>query len=161
RLRFDVIDTGIGLGPDAIDRVFETFYQVDTSSSRKYEGTGLGLTIAQRLVTLMEGRIGVQSQRGHGSHFWFTALAPASTEGVLDEDDAATRFVVSSADTPADTVVAAGSLILIAEDNEINQRVARRMIEKLGYTAEVASTGRAAVEALNARDDVALVLMDC
>jgi signal transduction histidine kinase/CheY-like chemotaxis protein len=161
RLRFDVIDTGIGLGPEAIDKVFETFYQVDTSSSRKYEGTGLGLTIAQRLVTLMEGRIGVQSQKGHGSHFWFTVLAPASTDGVLEEDDAATRFVVSSGDTPEATAAGPRGLILIAEDNEINQRVARRMIEKLGYAAEIASTGRAAVDALHGRDDVALVLMDC
>ena len=79
RLRFDVMDTGIGLGPDAIGRVFETFFQVDTSTARRYEGTGLGLTIAQRLVTLMEGKIGVSSQEGRGSHFWFTVLAPAST----------------------------------------------------------------------------------
>ena len=87
RLRFDVMDTGIGLGPDAISRVFETFFQVDTSTARRYEGTGLGLTIAQRLVTLMEGKIGVSSQEGRGSHFWFTVLAPASTALVLEEDD--------------------------------------------------------------------------
>jgi CheY-like chemotaxis protein len=161
RLRFDVIDTGIGLGPDAIDKVFETFYQVDTSSSRKYEGTGLGLTIAQRLVTLMEGRIGVQSQKGHGSHFWFTVLAPASMDGVLEEDESAARFIVSSEDTSDGAPAATRGLILIAEDNEINQRVARRMIEKLGYSAEIASTGRAAVEAMTGRADVALVLMDC
>ena len=77
------MDTGIGLGPDVIGRVFETFFQADTSTARRYEGTGLGLTIAQRLVTLMEGKIGVSSQEGRGSHFWFTVLAPASAALVV------------------------------------------------------------------------------
>jgi signal transduction histidine kinase/CheY-like chemotaxis protein len=188
RLRFDVMDTGIGLGPDAIGRVFETFFQADTSTARKYEGTGLGLTIAQRLVTLMEGKIGVSSQEGRGSHFWFTALAPASPAPVLpdDEEDDAPAIAFprpippgfaatlhpyatqSSATQPVTAQAAAAQsadqtnrLILIAEDNEINQRVAFRMVEKLGYTPLVVPTGQDAVTTMKTRDDVSLVLMDC
>jgi CheY-like chemotaxis protein/anti-sigma regulatory factor (Ser/Thr protein kinase) len=181
RLRFDVMDTGIGLGPDVIGRVFETFFQADTSTARRYEGTGLGLTIAQRLVTLMEGKIGVSSQEGRGSHFWFTVLAPASAELVLadgddldlgdDEDDdvadappiafprpvPSTHLANASRQASSET----GRLILIAEDNEINQRVAFRMVEKLGYTPLVVPTGQDAVTTMGSRDDVSLVLMDC
>jgi signal transduction histidine kinase/ActR/RegA family two-component response regulator len=181
RLRFDVMDTGIGLGPDAIGRVFETFFQADTSTARKYEGTGLGLTIAQRLVTLMEGKIGVSSQKERGSHFWFTVLAPASPAPVLldDEDDApAIKFprpvpselaaVAADTDgaqartqTQAEIATETNGLILIAEDNEINQRVAFRMVEKLGYTPLIVPTGQDAVTTMKTRDDVSLVLMDC
>jgi signal transduction histidine kinase/ActR/RegA family two-component response regulator len=180
RLRFDVMDTGIGLGPDEIGRVFETFFQADTSTARKYEGTGLGLTIAQRLVTLMEGKIGVSSQKECGSHFWFTVLAPASPAPVLpdDEDDDARE---QAGDAPAiafprplspprpavvglagtEAVGGTNGLILIAEDNEINQRVAFRMVEKLGYTPLIVPTGQDAVATIQTRDDVSLVLMDC
>jgi CheY-like chemotaxis protein/anti-sigma regulatory factor (Ser/Thr protein kinase) len=192
RLRFDVMDTGIGLGPDAIGRVFETFFQADTSTARKYEGTGLGLTIAQRLVTLMEGKIGVSSQEGRGSHFWFTVLAPASTALVLaedDEDDArddrddapaiafprpvpagvgdashAQLSATQPSSSPSSVAQASKQtqgLILIAEDNEINQRVAFRMVEKLGYTPLIVPTGQDAVTTMKTRDDVSLVLMDC
>ena len=186
RLRFDVMDTGIGLGPDVIGRVFETFFQADTSTARRYEGTGLGLTIAQRLVTLMEGKIGVSSQEGRGSHFWFTALAPASAALVLedgdeldaelhaelddeDEDDADVPAIVFPRPAPSAQAPGAsaqpfsetGRLILIAEDNEINQRVAFRMVEKLGYRPLVVPTGQDAVTTMGSRDDVSLVLMDC
>jgi signal transduction histidine kinase/CheY-like chemotaxis protein len=174
RLRFDVMDTGIGLGPDAIGRVFETFFQVDTSTARRYEGTGLGLTIAQRLVTLMEGKIGVSSQEGRGSHFWFTVLAPASAALVLEEDEedenagaANPPAIAFPRPAPLSPLTAAASadqsrgLILIAEDNEINQRVAFRMVEKLGYTPLVVPTGQEAVNTLGTREDVSLVLMDC
>ena len=173
RLRFDVMDTGIGLGPDAIGRVFETFFQADTSTARKYEGTGLGLTIAQRLVTLMEGKIGVSSQAGRGSHFWFTVLSPASTAPMIaeDEDDEDVPPIwfprpVPQQQAAAVTMAAQASsssngLILIAEDNEINQRVTFRMVEKLGYTPLVVPNGHDAVSTVKTRDDVALVLMDC
>lgn len=175
RLRFDVMDTGIGLGPEAIGRVFETFFQVDTSTARKYEGTGLGLTIAQRLVTLMEGKIGVSSQSGVGSHFWFTVLAPASAALMVtedDEDDDAPAIVfprpVPQKPQPAMAAAADGrasgetnGLILIAEDNEINQRVTFRMVEKLGYTPLIVPNGQDAVTTVKTRDDVTLVLMDC
>ncbi len=185
RLRFDVMDTGIGLGPDAIGRVFETFFQADTSTARKYEGTGLGLTIAQRLVTLMEGKIGVSSQSGRGSHFWFTVLAPASAALVVTEDDeddappivfprpvphqpamaagraAAAAVAQSSAQSSAQSASDTNGLILIAEDNEINQRVTFRMVEKLGYTPLIVPNGHDAVTMVRTRDDVSLVLMDC
>jgi signal transduction histidine kinase/ActR/RegA family two-component response regulator len=182
RLRFDVMDTGIGLGPDVIGRVFDTFFQVDTSTARRYEGTGLGLTIAQRLVTLMEGKIGVSSQEGRGSHFWFTVLAPASAAlVVLEEDEEEEMARVENAPaivfprpvqaalapltSPGASSTAAADdsrgLILIAEDNEINQRVAFRMVEKLGYTPLIVPTGQDAVTMMGARNDVSLVLMDC
>jgi signal transduction histidine kinase/ActR/RegA family two-component response regulator len=151
RLRFDVSDTGIGMSREAMARVFETFFQVETSSSRRYDGTGLGLAIAQRLVTLMDGRVGVESEHGHGSHFWFTASAPETTAPVFEEESGAAR---------SRTEWQRG-VVLLAEDNEVNQRVAQKMIERLGYTVAIAPTGRAAVAALTDRSDVALVLMDC
>lgn len=149
-LRFEVIDTGSGVAKDAQARIFEAFTQADGSITRRHGGTGLGLAIAQRLVALMGGEIGVDSEPGSGSTFWFTAqfdkAAPLVNQGavtVLTEIPAGVR----------------GHALLV-EDNHTNQRVARQMLEYLGFTVDVVNDGSAALEKLSA-GGYDLVLMDC
>ncbi|MEV6348220.1 ATP-binding protein [Actinoplanes sp. NPDC051851] len=145
-VRIAVRDTGIGIPADHLDRLFLPFSQVDASTARTYQGTGLGLVITQRLAEAMGGGIVVDSQPGQGSTFTVTLrLRP----GVLDEP------------APALPVVPAGrSLhVLVAEDNPVNQRVAQLLLERRGHQVEIVADGAAAVEAVHrARYD--LVLMD-
>ncbi len=152
-LHFSVRDTGIGIPTEKQGIVFEPFTQADTSTTRKYGGTGLGLTIAARLVKMMGGRLRLESTEGAGSKFDFNLgfscqpAAPALPER-------------RCADGPI--LAAAGQRtwrILLAEDNIVNQRVVARLLEKQGYTVEVASTGRDAL-ALLSQQAFDLVLMD-
>ncbi len=150
-LRFEVIDTGIGIPADKLSRLFQAFSQVDTSTTRKYGGTGLGLSICKRLVTLMGGEIGVTSADGKGSTFWFTiALEHAIGTCVPIE-----RLEDSRVDRGSRR-----ARILLAEDNAVNQKIAVVMLEKLGYRVDPVANGHEVMEALNtiAYD---LVLMDC
>jgi len=150
-LRFEITDTGIGISPEGQRQLFQAFEQVDSSASRRHGGTGLGLAICKQLVEMMGGGIGLESVAGVGSTFWFT-------------------IPLVMADTPQPATVhkqeptkyrrIRGGRILIAEDNPVNQLVAVRMLEKLGYRADVAANGSEAVDALT-RIDYAAVLMDC
>jgi signal transduction histidine kinase/CheY-like chemotaxis protein len=164
-LRCAVEDTGIGIDEEHKARVFDAFSQVDGSMTRRHGGTGLGLALASRLVSLMGGEIGVDSRPGEGSRFWFTVrLSPSA--------DVATRHaapgVESGASALASGSVAPGEVgsraarrrILVADDNYVNQRVAVRMLERLGYAVDVAGDGREAVAAARERP-YDLVLMDC
>jgi PAS domain S-box-containing protein len=146
-VRFDVTDTGIGVVPEAQERLFRPFSQADSSSTRKYGGTGLGLALSKRLVAAMGGEIGVRSQPGRGSTFWFT------TRFARREDSAAVPAA------PAAERVGRPR-ILVVEDTPVNQKVAVAMLENLGYRAEVAGNGLEAVEACSATAFDA-VLMDC
>jgi CheY-like chemotaxis protein len=149
RLQFSVIDTGIGIPASKLDRLFERFSQVDSSISRQYGGTGLGLAISKRLVDLMGGQIGVHSEPGQGSTFWFCVTLPRSAEHVPAEEP-----VQYHLPTPPGR-----HRILLAEDVEINQEIARSMLEKAGYAVDVAANGAEAVRAVqNGSYDV--VLMD-
>ena len=155
-LRMSVRDTGMGIPGERLDRLFQPFSQVDSSSSRKHTGTGLGLAICRRLCELMGGRIWVESQLGRGSTFHVTIRS-----SVAD---------VEAAPVPATPVVlgdgarAARARILIAEDSDVNQKVARGMLEQLGYEADVVPDGWAAVRAIEERIAAAkpydIVLMD-
>jgi signal transduction histidine kinase/HD-like signal output (HDOD) protein len=146
-LHFAVRDTGIGIPADKLGTIFRPFEQADGSTTRKYGGTGLGLTISQRLVEMMGGRMWVESEAGRGSTFHFTARLAAAgpaANPALELEPATERPPLR---------------ILLAEDNLVNQRVAVRTLEKRGHTVRVASNGREAVEAWQgARFDV--VLMD-
>ena len=148
RLRVEIADTGIGIDPEALERIFELFTQADQSSTRAYGGTGLGLAIARELVALMDGEIGVESQPRSGSTFWF-------------EVDLGTASGVEAAAvaTPAQPAVSAPH-VLIAEDSPVNQIVATRAVERCGCRATVVSDGRQALDALE-RGQFDAVLMDC
>ncbi len=137
-LRIAVTDTGIGIAHDKLDAIFESFSQADASTTKRYGGTGLGLTISQRLATLMGGTLTARSTLGEGSTFELV-IAVHHADAPEPSDPIA---VVASAVDP-------GSVrLLLAEDNPINQKVALRLLERLGYVADVAVDGREAVAAI-------------
>jgi signal transduction histidine kinase len=156
-LRFTIKDTGIGLPLDVQPRLFQPFTQADGSTTRKYGGTGLGLAISKQLVELMGGEIGFASEPGLGSTFWFTVRMEKQLAGqsiVMNTSQPATRG------TPIDGETKSNMRILLVEDYVINQDVAVRQLNQLGYRAFVVSDGLAAVKALELnRYD--MVLMDC
>ena len=150
-IRFSVQDTGIGIPADRIDRLFKSFSQVDASTTRKYGGTGLGLAISKQLVELLGGEISVSSEEGKGSVFSFTIRAEEGTL-VKIQDDKPQIDGFTSKERPK-------LRILLAEDNLINQKVARQILLKLGYDIDIVADG---VEALKAVKMVPydLVFMD-
>ena len=155
-LRFDVHDSGIGISNAAIERIFDPFSQEDASTTRRFGGTGLGLTISRQLVGLMGGEMFVASTQGSGSCFSFTVkVSHAGTAGDMPA-------LAPAAASPA--VAAEGKLasldILLAEDNTINQIVAGAMLKKLGCSVTVAKDGQEAVDKARARH-FDLILMDC
>jgi len=160
RIRFAISDTGIGIPESRLSAIFAPFTQVDASTTRKYGGTGLGLTICKQLAELMGGEIGVTSKEGKGSTFWFTArFEKQSAESLINTQEAvihaqvvAPRVVVNLNDLSA--------RILLVEDNVINQKVALHLLKALGHSADVVADGQEAVEAL-AKTNYDLVLMDC
>ncbi len=153
--RFSVRDTGIGIAPEQQSRLFQSFVQGDGSSTRKYRGAGLGLAISRQLVEMMGGQIGVESQPGRGSLFWFTAVFQGQPAQHPEQMQA-----VKSGLPPADPNRRPASCrVLLAEDNLVNQKIALRMLERAGYRADVVSDGKHALAAL-AGTHYDLVLMD-
>ncbi len=158
-LSFQVIDTGIGISDEGKAKLFSSFSQADSSTTRKFGGTGLGLAISQRLIELMGARIRVESEVGKGSCFSFE-LELTLGVGAHRADD---RQTVESKNPYADLksdCVAATLPILVAEDNSTNQKLARRMLERLGYEAVIATDGEEAVELVKSQNFGA-ILMDC
>lgn len=146
---FEVQDTGCGIDAEDQARLFCAFSQVDTSIARRHEGTGLGLAICKRLVHAMEGEIGVASQVGLGSRFWFSVALPA-TEGLE---------VYHRSEQQATLVD--DHHILVVEDNPINQTVAKVMLEQLGQRVTIAENGQSALQQLQEEYAlIDLVLMD-
>lgn len=157
-LRMEVADQGIGIRPDQQARLFKAFSQADESITRKYGGTGLGLAINGHLARLMGGDIGVRSEEGVGSYFWMTArlacveaacgasALPVEQAGILPEQEIARRY--------------SGRRILLVEDDEINQEVARELLEIAGLAVSVAGNGAEAVERVRDDEPYTLVLMD-
>ncbi|MFZ5549559.1 MAG: ATP-binding protein [Pseudomonadota bacterium] len=154
RLRFEVVDTGIGIAVEDQRRLFTSFEQADGSMTRKYGGTGLGLAITKHLVQLMGGEIGVVSSVGQGSTFWFTVRVGAAARAA---EPAAPQ--VGEDDLQRLRRAAAGKRILVAEDEPVNQEVARALLEQAGFAVDVADDGRQAVE-LSGRQAYDLILMD-
>ena len=162
RVRFEVRDTGIGIHPDHIPRLFRPFSQVDGTSSRVFGGTGLGLAICKEFAELMGGRIGVSSEPGVGSTFWFTAALRVPSE------EEAKHARLESAPAPLPTRETAleprewraEQTVLVAEDNRVNRRMAGLILERAGWKVLFAEDGLEAIRAVReARID--LILMDC
>jgi CheY-like chemotaxis protein/nitrogen-specific signal transduction histidine kinase len=147
RYRFSVTDQGPGIEPEVLPKLFTAFEQGDSSTTRRYGGTGLGLALSQQLVNLMGGQIEVRSTLGKGSCFSFELRLEETDE--LSAEHPARR--------PPEPKAKA---VLVVDDNPVNLLVALRLVELLGYQAEGAENGKLAIEALQRRS-FALVLMDC
>ena len=153
KVRFEVHDTGIGIPAEGQSQLFQPFTQMDGTTTRRFGGTGLGLAISRQLVELMGGTIGLASEVGRGSQFWFEL--PLRKASAVRGDEPS--LPVSDL---RNTSGLAGLKILVVEDNPVNQIVARRLLEKAGCTVEVANNGCEALQRLaGVRYD--LVLMDC
>jgi signal transduction histidine kinase/ActR/RegA family two-component response regulator len=149
-LRASVSDTGIGIPAEAQRRLFQSFNQGESSTTRRYGGTGLGLAISKRLVELMGGEVGFESSPGEGSRFWFTAKLSLGTEALP------AKFSPTEERPPREQNC---GTILVVEDNQINQKVLSHQLINLGYAIEVAENGAEAVAKVkNRRYD--LIFMD-
>ncbi len=153
RARIEIEDTGIGIPRDKLGNLFQLFTQVDASTTRRFGGTGLGLAISRRLAELMGGAVGVESEEGRGSIFWFDLPLPANT--VLLPRPTGLAEVKPLARADGEQV-----RVLVAEDNSVNQKLAKRLLEKAGCDVEVVGDGQLAVEAVKEKS-YHLVIMDC
>ncbi|MYM39295.1 CHASE domain-containing protein [Duganella qianjiadongensis] len=147
---FEVADQGIGMTPAQLEQLFQSFHQADTSTTRRYGGTGLGLVISKQLAELMGGRVGVDSRAGAGSTFWFTARLACASSLLQQSDDMVQAEVLDSI---------RGSAILLVEDNVFSQQVGRELLEDAGATVCVANNGKEAIDLL-LKECFDCVLMD-
>jgi signal transduction histidine kinase/CheY-like chemotaxis protein len=156
RLRFEISDTGIGIPAVKQQLLFNSFQQMESSTARKYGGTGLGLAISKQLVNLMSGEIGMHSEAGQGSCFWFELPYQAAKIQPANTENATTVTTPATSDMPLE----ASCRILLAEDNAINQIIAQAMLEQLGLThVDTVENGKLAIQRLT-EADYDLVLMD-
>ena len=156
RIRFDIIDTGIGITQAGINKLFKSFSQIDSSTTRIYGGTGLGLAISKNITELLGGEIGVESQVNIGSTFWFyinfdKSLKKHFVETSTQKDAKKEKTMNNESN--------ASHKILLAEDNPINQKVAQMHLNKLGHTVETAINGKIALEMFT-KNEYDLIFMD-
>lgn len=149
-LQFSIRDTGIGIPPEQLDSIFQPFSQADVSTTRRFGGTGLGLTISMRLVELMNGRIWAESEAGKGSTFCFTAKVPIADESAVPPS-------ASPDELP-------GTHVLVVDDNLTNRRIASEMLRFMGMIPKATSGGREALATLRQAEKtgnpIALVVTD-
>lgn len=156
-LEFSVADTGIGIPENKLSLLFQPFSQTDNSTTREFGGTGLGLSIVRSLAQLMGGEVGVASVVGQGSRFWFRIpLEPVSVENTRETE----RLSPAPAVAPVNSAELAGQ-ILVFEDNPINRKVIRALLQKLGLTVTLADNGQIGVDMLQSGEKTFdLVFMD-
>jgi two-component system, sensor histidine kinase and response regulator len=158
RLLTTIRDTGIGIAKGELQSIFEPFQQVDGSIARKYEGTGLGLSVSKKLADLMEGEIWVESELGKGSVFYFTTCLHRIDKALNPEKSAPEK---TSWDAPHTPGLKEGLRVLLAEDNPVNQKLACLMLQKAGYDVELADGGKEVVEKYTgASEQYGLIFMD-
>jgi PAS domain S-box-containing protein len=161
RLRLAVSDTGPGISDEAQQMLFRPFTQVDASSTRRHGGVGLGLAISKRLAELMGGRVWVTSELGRGSNFFLELelMSPAVVTARSDSED-----LQHPGEMPEPATVGADGVrhgrLLLAEDNAINQKVAKHLLGKLGWTVDIVADGASALERVQ-QNRYAAILMDC
>lgn len=155
KLHFSVSDTGAGVPLDRQGILFQPFSQVNCSTTRKFEGTGLGLAISKQITALMGGEIGMQSEEGIGSLFWFTVVLKKAS-------DQANPHISTQEphEIPLENKELTACHILLAEDNQINRILTENLIRSLGCTIDSVTNGREAIKSLEQKD-YSLVLMDC
>jgi len=146
-LYFVVQDTGVGIPQNKLDSIFDSFTQADTSTTRRFGGTGLGLTICKRLVELMGGQIWVESEVDSGTRFHFTIKVNIGPARAAEEVNTKRTSIASSVDSYV-SELKQPLKILVAEDNLINQRLVLKFLEKLGHTADVVANGVDALHVL-------------
>ncbi|MCK5348266.1 MAG: response regulator, partial [Desulfobacula sp.] len=157
QLKFEVKDTGIGIPKNRVDKIFKSFSQADTSTTRKFGGTGLGLTISKKLVMLMNGDIGVESLEGKGSSFWFTV-----TMQRCHKKDKSLQKTKNKKETTRQSLKEKSqkdARLLVVEDNIVNQKVISKILQNFGYIAQIASNGKECLAMLS-EQDFDIVLMD-
>jgi TMAO reductase system sensor TorS len=158
RLHFSIVDTGIGIPAAMQAHLFQAFVQADASTTRRFGGSGLGLAISRQLVGMMRGEIGVESQVGRGSTFWFTAAF--EIPGPEDIRPGTKEAAGGAAGASKPLAQTRHLRILVAEDNTVNQKVAIHQLKRHGYTADVVANGLEVLESLR-RIPYDVVLMDC
>jgi two-component system, sensor histidine kinase RpfC len=157
-LRFEVIDTGIGMTQESLSNIFESFTQADATIKYKFGGTGLGTTISKDLVTLMGGQIGVESELGKGSTFWFEIRM----EKIAADEN---NFAISSTDVISFKDYARNTpknayRILVADDNDTNRTIISKMLEQVGHKVDLVANGEQALDMLEA-NQYDLMILDC
>jgi two-component system sensor histidine kinase/response regulator len=163
-LHFWVRDSGIGMSPEQCGRLFQSFSQADPSTTRKYGGTGLGLAISRRLVELMQGRIWVESEAGQGSTFHFQARfgVPVAAMATLEPGEGVQTRTSSPAGRQYEVMAQlGGARVLLVEDNDLNQELARELLEQAGLQVVIARQGQEALDILARDTRFDAVLMDC
>jgi len=165
-LLFEVFDTGIGIDEEQKARLFQPFTQADISTMRRFGGTGLGLAICREIVEMMGGEIGVESEIGKSSRFWFTVRlvpsskfrVPSSKNQIYDDKEFSEKDREKKLGTRN---LELGTLkILIVEDDEVNREITSKLLEQIGYNSEFAENGAEAVKKTSEKD-FDLILMDC
>ena len=165
-LRFEVEDSGVGIAKESIGKLFQPFSQVDSSSTRRYGGSGLGLSICARLIKLMQGDFGVHSEYGHGATFWFAVSLPQANQGAKSHE---VPITIEQPDPPAQSLAAmeshpvdaeSGLRLLIVDDEETNRVVMGETFRHTGVDIVFAGNGQEAINACR-HHRFNLVFMDC
>ncbi len=157
---FEVSDTGIGVPPEARERIFHAFSQADNSTTRKYGGSGLGLVISRQLAEMMGGKIGVHGRHGKGSIFWFTARLKKEREAIPEASFETPALDILPNSPKGDASTTFRGRALVVEDNPINQEVTIAMLAGAGCRVTLAPNGRKAIDAFSSTS-FDIIFMDC